>query len=51
MLQRSLDAMAELDAEGRKRVDEAVSGTGWEAVLGYRPRHRLEKDGYELIFV
>lgn len=51
MLQRTLDAYAELAATARKQVDEAVAGTGWEPVLAYEPRHRLEKDGYKLVFV
>jgi glutathione S-transferase len=51
MLQRTLDAYGALDEASRKRVDEALAGTGWEPVLAYEPRHRLAKDGYELVFV
>ena len=51
MLQRTLDAYAELADTARKQVDEAIAGTGWEPVLAYEPRHRLEKDGYKLVFV
>ena len=32
----------------RKPVDEAVAGTGWEAVLAHEPRHRLAKRGFKL---
>ena len=31
-------------------VDDALVGTGWEPLLAYRPRHRLEKNGFKLIF-
>ena len=50
LLQRSLDAYSSLDEAARKRVDEAVAGTGWEAVLAYEPRHRLAKRDFALVF-
>ena len=48
MLQRSLDAYAALTAAERARVDAALDGTGWGALLAYRPRHRMGKRGNEL---
>ncbi len=50
MLQRTLDAYQGLEEGERARVDSALSGTGWEALLAHRPRHRVEKWGFELIF-
>lgn len=50
LVQRSLDLYRGLDAGERARVDAALDGTGWEALLEYRPRHRLGKDGFELVF-
>ncbi len=50
MLQRTLDAYTELAEAERRRVDAALAGTGWEAVLGYTPRHRLCKRGFALAF-
>lgn len=49
MLQRSVDAYAALAAEQRARVDEAIDGTGCEAVLRYRPRFRLGKRRFRLV--
>lgn len=48
MVQRVLDAHAALPAADRARVDDALSGTGWEPLLALRPRHRLVKQGYQL---
>jgi len=48
MIQRSLDAYAALDASERAQVDRALLGTGWEALLACRPRHRIGKLGNEL---
>jgi hypothetical protein len=48
MLQRTLDAWRTLAGEDRQRVRAALSGTGWEPVLDYRPRHRLGKKGFRL---
>lgn len=50
MLQRPLDAYKALDAAGRARVDAALAGSGWEALLACRPRHRMGKRGNELTF-
>ena len=50
MLQRTLDLYTGLDAAERGRVDSALAGTGWAAVLAYAPRHRLAKRGFELVF-
>jgi len=48
LVQRVLDDYRALDPAARKRVDEAISGTGWEAVLAHEPRHRVERRGFEL---
>lgn len=50
MFQRVLDPYRALSERDRKSVDAAVAGTGWEALLAYTPRHRLEKQGYALVF-
>jgi glutathione S-transferase len=50
MLQRTLDACHSLDGSERSRVDAAIAGSGWEAVLAYQPRHRMTKRGFELVF-
>ena len=50
MLQRVLDVYGGLSEEERIRVDGALEGTGWEPVLAYHPRHRLEKRGFDLVF-
>ena len=50
MLQRVLDPYQALPDSERARVDDALVGTGWEPLLAYRPRHRLEKNGFKLIF-
>jgi len=50
MLQRSLDAYRELDEAARASVDTALAGTGWEAILALRPRHRLVKQNYQLVW-
>jgi glutathione S-transferase len=50
MVQRPLDAYAALGAAERARVDAALAGTGWEALLACRPRHRMGKRGNELAF-
>jgi glutathione S-transferase len=49
MLQRPLDAFAALDAAGHASVQRALAGTGCEALLAYRPRHRLAKRDYRLV--
>jgi glutathione S-transferase len=50
LVQRTLDAYQKLEEADQKRVDKAVAGTGWDALLAYEPRHRLEKRGFELVF-
>ena len=46
-VQASNDTLSDVD---RARVDSALAGTGWEPVLAYTPRHRLEKKGFDLVF-
>jgi glutathione S-transferase len=48
MVQRPLDAYAKLTDRERAQVDAALAGTGWEALLACRPRHRMGKLGNEL---
>jgi glutathione S-transferase len=48
MLQRPLDAYHALGERERAAVDEALAGTGCEAILAYRPRHRVDKQSYKL---
>jgi len=48
MVQRSLDAHAALPEAGRRAVDAALAGTGWEPLLALRPRHRLTKRRFQL---
>ena len=50
MLQRPLAAYAALNVAERAAVDRAIAGTGCEDVLAYRPRHRLGKRSFKLIF-
>ena len=49
LVQRVLDDYRALDHTARKPVDEAVAGTGWEAVLAHEPRHRVAKRGFDLV--
>lgn len=48
MVQRVLDAYAALDAGGRGAVDVALAGTGCEALLAHRPRHRVVRRPFTL---
>lgn len=48
MVQRVLDAYGALDASGRAAVDAALAGTGWEPLLGFAPRHRVERRPFKL---
>lgn len=48
MVQRVLDAYAALDHAGRATVDAALAGTGCEALLVHRPRHRVVRRPYAL---
>jgi hypothetical protein len=50
MVQRSLDAYAALAAPERAQVDTALAGTGWERILALRPRHRVEKQNYQVVW-
>lgn len=50
MAQRTLDAYGALSDGDRARVDAALAGTGCEALLAYRPRHRLGKRRFKLVF-
>lgn len=50
MLQRVLDPYLALPDAERVRVDDALAGTGWEPLLAYHPRHRIEKRGFKLFF-
>jgi glutathione S-transferase len=50
MLQRVWDAAAALSDAERRSVDEALVGSGCEALLSYAPRHRLGKRNYKLVF-
>jgi glutathione S-transferase len=50
MAQRPLDAYAALGAGERRAVDRALAGTGCESLFGYRPRHRLGKRNFKLVF-
>jgi hypothetical protein len=50
MLQRPLDAYQDLDDTERSQVDAALAGTGWERILALRPRHRVEKQNYQLVW-
>jgi glutathione S-transferase len=49
MVQRPLDAYAALTDAQRTQVDAVLAGSGWEALLACRPRHRMGKLGNELV--
>ena len=48
MVQRVLDADHALGAGERGAVDATLAGTGWEPLLAYVPRHRVERRPYKL---
>jgi glutathione S-transferase len=50
MVQRPLDAYLALDEQERAQVDAALAGTGWEKILALRPRHRVEKQNYKVVW-
>lgn len=50
MVQRPLDAYLALSSSDRARVDAALDGTGWDAVLSLRPRRRVTKHGYQVVW-
>jgi len=49
MVGRTQDAYAALGVDERARVDAALAGTGWQALLHHPLRHRLEKRGFRLV--
>jgi hypothetical protein len=49
-VQRVVDFYLSLSDGERGAIDSAVAGTGWEPLLAYRPRHRLAKQGFALVF-
>lgn len=49
MVGRTQDVYAALPTDARARVDAALAGTGWEALLARPLRHRLEKRGFRLV--
>lgn len=50
MLQRPRNAYVRLAPSERAAVDDALAGTGCEALLRYAPRHRLGKRRFQLVF-
>jgi glutathione S-transferase len=50
MAQRTLDAFAALGERERRSAEAALAGTGCEALLAHRPRHRLGKRRFQLVF-
>ena len=49
-VQQAIDLYREFDEAERKRVDDALASTGWPELLAYRPRHRLAKQDFKLVF-
>lgn len=50
MLQRAQAPYRALPEVERTRVHDAIAGTGWQRLLAYEPRHRIDKQGFELVF-
>lgn len=50
MVQRILDQYRALSETEGAAVDAILAGTGWEPLLAYHPRHRIEKSGFGLVF-
>lgn len=50
MAQRPLDVYAALPPAERVEVDRALAGSGCEALFAYRPRYRLGKRRFKLVF-
>ena len=48
MVQRVVDRFAALPDRQRGAVEEALAGTGWEPLLAWRPRHRVERRPFKL---
>jgi len=49
MVQRPRDAYAALSSAEGARVDAALSGTGWQALLACTPSHRMGKRSNQLV--
>lgn len=49
MVQRTQEVHRGLDADARARVDAALEGSGWEALLAHPLRHPMEKRGFRLV--
>lgn len=50
MVQRPLDVYHALAPAACAQVDQVVHGTGLEALLQFRPRHRMGKRNFKLVF-
>jgi len=50
MVQRPLDAYRALAPAEQAQVDAVLAGTGWEPLLALKPRHRVEKRAYQLVW-
>jgi hypothetical protein len=50
MVQRPLDVYAALMPSERTDVDDFLAATGCEALFAYRPRQRLGKRNFKLVF-
>lgn len=49
-LQQVLDPFAALSEGEQDRIHSVLADTGWPELLAYRPRHRLRRDGFNLVF-
>ena len=49
-VQLTLDFYNTLDAEQKARADAELAATHWPELLRYKPRHRLRKAGFDLVF-
>jgi glutathione S-transferase len=49
MVQRVREALHALDATGRRAVERAFAGTGWEALFAYEPRWRVRRNPCRLV--
>lgn len=50
MVHRPLDAYAALSAAEQQKVDAALRSSGCEPLLAYKPRHRLGKRNFKVVF-
>jgi glutathione S-transferase len=48
--QQVIDFYRGLEAADQSRVDAALVDTAWPQLLAYTPRHRLCKEGFQLVF-